>query len=105
MKHWFELNVGEFGDRWVRRVLAAFCVESRNGTMINLEGTSDFPFDRRLIAKVHNPGKEVREVIAIKDRLHSRPLSPVLNEGFLLIGVDRSDLEDGTQIEICCDAT
>ncbi|NTH12107.1 hypothetical protein G6L99_08290 [Agrobacterium rhizogenes] len=85
--------------------MGAKSVESRNGTMIILEGTSDLPFDRRLIAKVHTPGKDVREAICIKDRLHSRPLATTLNEGFLLVGVDKSDLEDGTQIEICCDAT
>jgi hypothetical protein len=96
--------VGELGERSVRKVLGAFCVESRNGTMIILEGTSELPFNRRLIAKVHTPGKEVREATAIKDRLHSRPLATTLNEGFLLIGVDKTDLEDGTQIEICCDA-
>jgi hypothetical protein len=104
VKRWFGLDVGEFGDRRVRRVLAAFCVESRNGTMIILEGTSDLPFNRRLIAKVHTPGKEVRVATAIKDRLHSRPLATTLNEGFLLVGVDKSDPEDGTQIEICCEA-
>ena len=88
----------------MRKVLAAFWVESRNGAMIILEGTSDLPFYCKLIAKVHTPGKEVREATAIKDRFHPRPLSPLLNEGFLLVGVDKSDLEDGTQIEICCDA-
>lgn len=89
----------------MRKIWGAYGVESRNGTMIVLEGTSDLPFDRRLVAKVYAPGKEVREVAAIKDRLLQRSPAPMLNEGFLLVGVDRSDLEDGTLVEICCDAT
>ena len=61
VKRWFALDVDELGERRVRKVLGAFCVESRNGTMIILEGTSDLPFGRRLIAKVHAPGKNARE--------------------------------------------
>ncbi|EJK87301.1 hypothetical protein PMI03_01312 [Rhizobium sp. AP16] len=92
---WTNWENGECEKFWEH-----FVSKCHNGTMIILEGTSDLPFDCRLIANVHTPGKEVREATAIKDRLHSRPLAPMLNEGFLLIGVDKSDLEDGTQIEI-----
>lgn len=84
----------------MRKVLGAFRTESRNGTMIILEGTSDLPIGRKLVAKLLAPGKEAREVVAIKDNLHQRPSAPVLNEGFLLVGIDKSDLEAGTLIEI-----
>ena len=86
-------------------MLDAFWFESRNGTMIILEGTSDLPYDRRLAAKVYAPGKEVREVTAIKDRVH--PLSPTQtsSEGFLLVGIDQLDLGNSTLVEINCDAT
>ncbi|TIX90489.1 hypothetical protein [Rhizobium sp. P44RR-XXIV] len=88
----------------MRKVLGTFCAESRNGTMIILEGMSDLPFGTNLIVKVHAPGKAVREATAIKDRLHSRALTPMLIEGFLLVGMEKSDLEGGTQIEFCTDA-
>ena len=86
-------------------MLDAFWFESRNGTMIILEGTSDLPYDRKLVAKVYAPSKEVREVTAIKDRLH--PLSPTdaSREGFLLVGIDQLDLENSALVEIDGDET
>ncbi|MEF0938955.1 hypothetical protein [Rhizobium sp. BR 362] len=73
--------------------------------MIILEGTSDLPVGVGLRAMLHVPGKEVREATAVKDRLHQHSLAPILNEGFLVVGVGKADLEDGTLIEICGEAT
>ncbi|ANL42408.1 hypothetical protein [Rhizobium phaseoli] len=84
----------------MREILEALRVEGRNGTMVAIEGSTDLPIGSRLIAGLHVPGNEVREVAAYKDWLHPSPSKESSTEGFLLVGSDKSEIKDGTMVEI-----
>ncbi|MGR9439963.1 hypothetical protein ACU8V1_34445 (plasmid) [Rhizobium leguminosarum] len=84
----------------MRKILEAFRVEGRNGTMVAVEGSTDVPIGSRLIARLNVPGKEIREVAAYKDRLRPSPLKESSTEGFLLVGLDNSEIKDGAMVEI-----
>lgn len=83
--------------------LGAFRVEGRDGTMVIVEGSTDLPIGSRLIARLHVPGMEIREVAAYKDWLRPSPSKESSTEGFLLVGLDKSEIKDGTMVEISSD--
>jgi hypothetical protein len=71
--------------------------------MVVVAGTSDLPVSRKLIARLHRPDGSSTEVVAYKDWLLRRTPTVHEVEGFLLVGVEKIDIPDGSSIEIRID--
>ncbi|WFU12218.1 hypothetical protein QA646_20055 (plasmid) [Rhizobium sp. CB3090] len=81
----------------MRTVLGAFSIGSRHGATVILEGRSNLPIGKKLRAAIRIPGRAIIETTAYKDWPYPRS---VAYEGYLLTGIERADLIDGTAVEV-----
>ncbi|TCA20964.1 hypothetical protein [Rhizobium leguminosarum] len=87
----------------LREIEGVFSIQSRPGTMVVVAGNSDLPVSRQLIATLHLPDGSSMETVAYKDWLRHRTPTVHEAEGFLLVGLEKSDIPDGSSIEIRID--
>ncbi|MBB4006977.1 hypothetical protein [Allorhizobium taibaishanense] len=87
----------------LREIKDVFSVESRPGTMVLVAGISDLPVSRKLTAIVRRPDGSTTETVAYKDWLLRRTPAVHEVEGFLLVGLEKSDIPDGSSVEIRID--
>jgi hypothetical protein len=68
--------------------------------MVVVAGTTELPVNTRLIATVHRPDGSSAKVVAYKDRLLRR--TPIMGgvEGFLLVGLERIDIPEGSSLDV-----
>ncbi|MBB4569347.1 hypothetical protein [Rhizobium leucaenae] len=81
----------------MRRILGFFSINSKFGTTVILEGRSDLPIGKELRAEIYAPGRAVVEATAYRDWPHPRP---VAYEGYILMGIAKADLIDGTVVKL-----
>ncbi|MEB3046830.1 hypothetical protein [Rhizobium mulingense] len=86
-----------------REIKEVFSILSRPGTMVVVVGTSDLPVSRKLTAILCRPDGSRTETVAYKDWLLRRALAVHEIEGFLLVGLEKSDIPDGSSVEIRID--
>lgn len=88
----------------LRKVMEAFSVTSRPGTMVLVAGATDLPVNRKLLATLHRPDGSSTEAVAYKDWLLRRTPAVHEIEGFLLVGLEKIDVPVGSLIDIRVDS-
>ncbi|MFS8049889.1 hypothetical protein [Rhizobium sp. BR 314] len=87
----------------LREIKEVFSVQSRSGTMVVVAGASNLPVSRKLTAILRRPDGSSTETVAYKDWLPRRTPAVHEVEGFLLVGLEKSDIPDGSSVEIRID--
>jgi hypothetical protein len=68
--------------------------------MVVVDGKTDLPVTEKLIATVYRPDGSITEVGAYKDWLLRRTPVVAELEAFLLIGLEKVDIPEGSTVDI-----
>jgi len=83
----------------MKPILERFSIDGR-GTAVVVDGFADLPVSRPLSAVLRKPDGSQMTVVAHKEWLLRRSAPVDEREAFLLLGVEKSDLPEGTLIQI-----
>lgn len=73
---------------------------TRRGTVVVLDGVIDLPIGRPLSARVTRPDGSHLDAVAFKEWLLRSGPTPIENEAFLLMSVDKVDVPEGSLVTI-----
>jgi hypothetical protein len=81
------------------RIVDRFEITGR-GTVVVIDAITDLPVGKTLRAAIIRPDLSMLRAEAFKEWVLRREPTPIENEAYLLLGIEKSDVPDGSFIDI-----
>lgn len=86
------------------KIIEIFLIAER-GVVVAVDETTELPAGQKLLAVIRRPSGDSISVDAYKERLLRKTPQPIEGEAFLLVGLSKSDVPLGTDLQLRLSAT